>query len=357
MIENRNRQLDVLRGLAIVLVLGRHLPAEVSSIPWLGAVLPLWRQIGWAGVDLFFVLSGFLVSGLLFREYRKNGGVRVGRFFIRRGLRIYPAFYLMIAVSLVLSPLPLTEYRRVLGEIFFIQNYFDHMWLHTWTLAIEEHFYLFLGLSAALLPRLRKRDPFGALPWIWAAAAVLCLYFRQISPPLAGAEILSPTHKRVDALLFGAVLSYYYWFDREALETAVRKYRWALAAAAVFFLSFLFRFPLEGGGMILRLGLTWTYLGFGLVMLLFLFAGKYRGQDVLSKGLAFLGVRSYSIYLWHLPAAFFVAAGIVRYVPFFHSPAWASVIYLISAVAIGSASYLWIERPVLAWRDRRFPSS
>src|SRR5271168_36950 len=90
----RLRQLDVLRGVAILLVLGRHLDSVPTDAP--GAIqsaFDLWMRAGWIGVDLFFVLSGFLVSGLLFREYARYGDVRAGRFLLRRGLKIYPAFY------------------------------------------------------------------------------------------------------------------------------------------------------------------------------------------------------------------------------------------------------------------------
>ena len=88
---SRIKQLDVLRGIAIVLVLGSHMPAS-----------DLWSQIGWVGVDLFFVLSGFLVSGLLFNEYKKHGQIRLGRFLIRRGFKIYPAFYFLILVTIAI---------------------------------------------------------------------------------------------------------------------------------------------------------------------------------------------------------------------------------------------------------------
>src|SRR5215831_18752084 len=86
----RNAQLDALRAIAVLLVLGRHLP-----------FFPLWIRVGWTGVDLFFVLSGFLISGLLFREYKATGGIRIGRFLVRRGFKIYPAYYLFLTGSVI----------------------------------------------------------------------------------------------------------------------------------------------------------------------------------------------------------------------------------------------------------------
>jgi peptidoglycan/LPS O-acetylase OafA/YrhL len=82
----RLRQLDALRGVAILLALGEH--RYVSDV---------WTRVGWTGVDLFFVLSGFLISGLLFNEHTRFGAIRFGRFFMRRGLKIYPGYYVLLA--------------------------------------------------------------------------------------------------------------------------------------------------------------------------------------------------------------------------------------------------------------------
>src|SRR4051794_29454248 len=87
----RNMNLDVLRGVAILLVLGRHFD-----------YFPLWTRVGWAGVDLFFVLSGFLISGLLFEEWKRTGSINIKRFYIRRALKLYPAFYALLLVTIPL---------------------------------------------------------------------------------------------------------------------------------------------------------------------------------------------------------------------------------------------------------------
>src|SRR5215218_1223830 len=81
--------LDVLRGVAILLVLVRHMPGGAAA----SGAAAFFYQIGWTGVDLFFVLSGYLISGLLYAEADATGRVRVGRFWVRRGLRIWPAYF------------------------------------------------------------------------------------------------------------------------------------------------------------------------------------------------------------------------------------------------------------------------
>src|SRR5580698_10147645 len=98
---HRNVNLDALRAIAILMVLGRH---GGETLALLGAVTLSSRfitRIGWAGVDLFFVLSGFLVSGLLFKGYQERRRSDVSRFYIRRGLKIWPSLYTLIAVGLL----------------------------------------------------------------------------------------------------------------------------------------------------------------------------------------------------------------------------------------------------------------
>src|SRR5579862_1648506 len=98
--RQRSQGLDVLRAAAVGLVLCRHLPAADGSAGLLRTVVDGLIRGGWTGVDLFFVISGFLVSGLLFREYQASGRIDGTRFLIRRGFRIYPSFWLFIGTTL-----------------------------------------------------------------------------------------------------------------------------------------------------------------------------------------------------------------------------------------------------------------
>jgi len=95
--------LDILRAIAIGLVLGHHMGRPPADPSVLMRVIAGWQRGGWIGVDLFFVLSGFLISGLLFREYDRHGQIKLSRFLARRGLRIYPPFYAFLAITVLLQ--------------------------------------------------------------------------------------------------------------------------------------------------------------------------------------------------------------------------------------------------------------
>jgi len=124
--SNRLAQLDFLRAVAIFLVIGNHsaiCPPETSVI--LNKITAVWHRGGWTGVDLFFVLSGFLIAGLLFNEYKKRGAIDIKRFLIRRGFKIYPAFWFLILTTLAVSLLNGEAIYRsgFLSELLFVQNY------------------------------------------------------------------------------------------------------------------------------------------------------------------------------------------------------------------------------------------
>src|SRR2546429_9016629 len=121
----RNKRLDILRCIAVITVIFHH--SGESSF---------FTRVGWTGVDLFFVLSGFLISGLLFSEYKTQNSISFKRFFIRRGLKIYPAFYLFLFLTGILSRVVFHTHLLVphyLHEVFFVQNYWQGVWDHTWT--------------------------------------------------------------------------------------------------------------------------------------------------------------------------------------------------------------------------------
>jgi len=127
--QSRSLSLDFLRGIAILLVLGKHanIYPNITHIPVLTDVLIKWNSIGWMGVDLFFVLSGFLVTGLLFKEYQSRNSIDFKRFYIRRGVKIYPAFYSLLVATVIYRIFYKNslDISKLFSELFFVQNYFE----------------------------------------------------------------------------------------------------------------------------------------------------------------------------------------------------------------------------------------
>jgi peptidoglycan/LPS O-acetylase OafA/YrhL len=380
----RIRNLDVLRGAAVVLVLGRHMGIAPLDAPvWLQSIMDLWIRAGWAGVDLFFVLSGFLVSGLLFREYQRSGRVDTLRFLARRGLRIYPAFYAFLVATSVASGTIFT--RRFAAEALFVQNYVPGLWDHTWSLAVEEHFYLLLAAVVFLAVRWRSRapvtssvalDPFARLPAACAVVALVALTARVLTA-LYGSPYFShhlyPTHLRLDSLLFGVLLSYLVTTRGEAMTAWVNARRTLLVLGALLCLAPTLFWPLTALGME-TVGFTLTYLGFGALLLLALVARPASGPDSVSPGaasgplrlarairrrlaslLAWIGVYSYSIYLWHLAAKRWGVPPVLRLFHWQPDTVAAFVVYTTTALIIGAAMARLVELPSLALRARWIP--
>jgi peptidoglycan/LPS O-acetylase OafA/YrhL len=163
--SGRILQLDILRIIAVFLVLGRHadgFPVDEYG-RFVSYLTDTWARCGWIGVDLFFVLSGFLVSGILFREYIDRGEIDFKRFFIRRGFKIYPAFYTMILMTVIagIGQNVNLDRHRVWSEVFFVQNYFPALWTHTWFVSRRGT----LLLAFACFTRVSQRWSFSSVTW------------------------------------------------------------------------------------------------------------------------------------------------------------------------------------------------
>ncbi|HEU4751650.1 MAG TPA: acyltransferase [Armatimonadota bacterium] len=348
-------QLDVLRGLAVLLVLGHH--------QWTCA---LWQRVGWVGVDLFFVLSGFLVAGLLFAEQRRHGDLDLKRFFIRRGFKIYPSYYLFLVLAI---PLAWAADRPVrwdlwLGEALFVSNYRGYNWSHTWSLCVEEHFYLALGLGLLWLRRRNpgRPDPFRELPSWVAALCALALLLRIERAAYWQWTLRThymPTHIRMDSLLFGVLLAYLYHFHEERLAGWVRPRLRLIAYTSLALLlpcAFLDVFE----PLMATFGYSGLYLGFGGVLLCALywreespplFSAMLRPAAAV---LARIGYHSYSIYLWHLPFMFLTPRLVGHAEPLRDSRELA--FYLLASLSVGIFMGTLVETPFLCLRDRLFPS-
>jgi peptidoglycan/LPS O-acetylase OafA/YrhL len=318
----RNQPLDVLRGMAVFMVLLCHSPnANIL-------------KNGWVGVDLFFVLSGFLISGLLFGEIERSGTIDFKRFWIRRGFKIYPSFYVLLSVTaLAFLVLSKTVPKQLLGDAFFLQGYFPHVWEHGWSLAVEEHFYFTLPIVLLLLIRCQM---IRFVPLLSVAASALCFWLRLVTwnHGHEWQSIFIPTHLRFDALLAGVALGYYAKFDSVSFREAGKK--WVIFAGLA----------LVGVGVMLPLVLALTFVYIGFTFIVAWAVNQQPSKNPALKATAWVGTYSYSIYVWH------VATSVI-----FQRFQFSSMIaYLACAVGSGTVMAKIIELPALRLRDRWFPS-
>ncbi|HVQ91779.1 MAG TPA: acyltransferase family protein [Mycobacteriales bacterium] len=350
--------LDGVRGLAVLAVLLYH--ARIS-----------WARGGFLGVDVFFVLSGFLITRLLLAEWRRWGSIDLRRFWLRRARRLLPALFLvLLAVALYASVLAsagqlatirgdalatlgyVANWRFVFAEQSYFAQYDEPSPLrHMWSLGIEEQFYLLFPLLLIGLLALRARRPalatiFG-LGALGSAALAAALYHPGADP----SRVYYGTDTRLQALLIGA-----------AAGALFRDRR----AAAGAYLSIGGRdVPLPGrrsfgllglAGLLVLLGTArdtagWLYRGGFLLVALVAVAvvvaaattGSATARVLSVEPLRRLGLISYGLYLWHWPVyvvltpsrAGFDGAGLV-------------LLRLAVSVALATASYQLVERPVRA---------
>jgi peptidoglycan/LPS O-acetylase OafA/YrhL len=338
----RLKQIDVLRAVAILLVMGAHLTWN-----------PLWVRVGWTGVDLFFVLSGYLISGLLFREYRETGQIRLFRFLMRRGLKIYPAYYLLVLATFIHNWSGLT-WGKMWPDLFFAQSYVMGSWAHFWSLAVEEQFYFLLPILLLALAKMGQgdADPFRRLPLLWATLAVTCLSLRAVSMlvprPLPYQQIITPAHLRMDSLGFGVLLSYLASFRPWIIDRVFAGGGPAVLGASIALLTPAIWLP-EMHPLMYTAGLSCLYLGFGGLLLFSLrlvtAAGKVAGA------LSAIGKYSYTIYLIHMPLAIWSVNA--PYAKWGRNTTY--LVYLFLSIAGGALLSRLVEIPVLRFRDRIFP--
>jgi peptidoglycan/LPS O-acetylase OafA/YrhL len=293
------------------------------------------------GVDLFFVLSGFLISRLLFSEYERSGTIDLKRFWIRRGLKIYPGFYtLMLPTATVLWFSFHRMPREILSEIFFLQNYRPHLWVHSWSLAVEEHFYFCLPLLLFLLAQTRKRrqNCFRIIPLLSVGISALCLYLRILAFRHGDdwGQVAFPTHLRIDALFAGVTLGYYAHFDPESFAEGGRR---VILIVGLFFGLALLVMPNLAD-------LTIAYVSSAFIVAWAV--NQPASSTPIATALAWVGRYSYSIYLWHAAAILFVIRLAVHWLRF--------PLYVAVAIMLGVIMAKMVELPSLKLRDRLFPS-
>lgn len=335
-------ELDFVRGIAILLVIDMHTPHSplLPIFLWLG-----YRDhLGVIGVDIFFVLSGFLVGGLLMKEWKVRRGIDSKRFLIRRGFKIWPLYYLFVFTVWFAGRRTLAQ---IWGNLLNIQNYAPGIQL-TWSLAIEEHVYLLLTLCLAIAAR-RKASTRNLFYFILAVclAEIPIRYLMMAT----GHEVFLPTHARVDSIGWGVLLAMIFHFapDRFARMRDRTWIWWSCILVGML----VTRISLPRWWMVPPLHDAATLIAIGTLMVCYrpLAEGKKHGW--LYRFVAWVGLYSYGIYLWHMPTIAPVGAWGKRH-PAIPGAALCLLMRGIEIAAGYSATRL-IELPMLRLRDRFFP--
>jgi peptidoglycan/LPS O-acetylase OafA/YrhL len=360
--RERNPQLDVLRCAAIMSVLVAHTVNFRDPKWWWDRLL---IRPSWTGVDLFFVISGFLISGLLFSEFQRRGRINFGRFAIRRALKLYPTLYVLVFgvmfVRLVKNGFHQYSWiiKPALHDVFFLQSYLPGTYGHFWSLAIEEHFYILLPLLLFFMLRkspVGNTDPFAKLPLIFLLVAIFSLGVRVVHAVLVQPynyfTHLFPTHLRLDSLFFGVLLSYWYRFHSDRFGSLINRIRGLLFPISTLLIMPAFIFE-QANSITYTIGLTSFYLGYGGFMIALLqIPLTMKGiSGLLVKALCYIGKHSYPIYVFHL-----LVSGQLQKYQLLNG--WLGLLlYFFSSIAFGILISKLIEFPVLHLRDRIFPRS
>jgi peptidoglycan/LPS O-acetylase OafA/YrhL len=332
--------LDGLRAISILLVMLSHSGLQ-NAVP------------GVFGVTIFFFISGFLITSLLIAEQKAANTVSIKRFYLRRILRLYPPLLIyIIVISVIWAARGFsTNFIGLLGALFYFANYLYAIWpehvvvygAHLWSLSVEEHFYLFFPLLFVLGIGRNKT----ALCWLIAMATVI----RVIETHFGATETYTSvaTECRYDTILTGCLTAIAvnsadnYRLMRLAVHPIV-----VIVALCVLLSTFIVRDPM------FRQTFRFTIQNIALVPLVLsaVFTPRYlRMKAILNwKPVKWIGVLSYSLYLWHFALFEFSKAwldkapGVVQY-----SVGW------LLAFCVALAIYFLVERPM--FRLRRLAGS
>ncbi len=338
--------LDGLRGVAVLLVLLTHL-SLAETLPALEQFKNAIRA-GYTGVDIFFVLSGFLVTRILISDWR--AGRMLGRFLWRRALRIFPAYYLLLAILFVVARGP-----YLWPCVLYVSNVTDaidehvaHPMRHAWSLAVEEQFYLFWPALFYLL-RSERRGRLAAsvgLPLV-ALGTLLLLAFLSTREHDLGAWTYRLPTTRLLSLSFGCTIAFTEGWLRASTPrlAAIAAGAFLLGLACAGFDRVVYHLPAGGIGTV-----AFSLLSASTVLAAL---ALQRAPDFLRGLLAnpplrYTGRISYGLYLYHFPLYALLGVHDAS-----DHPTLGRVLFAVAAAyAVATTSYFAFEQPILARRDR-----
>jgi peptidoglycan/LPS O-acetylase OafA/YrhL len=338
--------LDVLRSLAILLVFTAHYGDAFRAVPRVQA-LPMFNW-GWTGVDLFFVLSGFLIGGQLWKEVSRTNRIQIGRFLLRRGLRIWPLYYAFVGL-VAFEGLFGRSLSGLWSDVCFLSNNFHNQIGGGWSLSTEEQFYVVAPISIALFSRIIKPRRLWILPVVGMFIVVIsrAIAIKYIGPRLATLpfDLYKAMYAHSDGLAVGAILAWCSVYRPEVIRS--RWLRVSVCGAMVVAAIGLHLLDHE------VLGFTALALIFGAATLLGL--GLERTPKLLDwHGFYIVSRLSYGMYLNHFGLLERASALLLGWrVKGGEGGFWILyLVNLIASMAIAFATFQLIEWPFLQIRAR-----
>ena len=337
--------LDGMRAVAVLAVMSWHY------------VLPGVKG-GFLGVDIFFVLSGFLITRLLVEEWQLTGGIHLGRFYLRRMLRLFPALFLLLLVSLPFVPRIWTVYSLLYATNWGILagKLNSCAIMQLWSLSVEEQFYLlwpplFLGMLALRMPRPLIGVVVALLAG--ASAAYKIVAWHSID---SWSRFYFGSDARADELLIGCGLALFLSWSTIPQRAWFRRTIQAATLPAILWLGYL----IVASAVYWRLlyhqaGLTLAAVATAIVITQCLIAPVPGVRTFLAwRPMVVIGRMSYGLYLWHAPVGWLTDPRHYEWVPILSRPVQ-FVVRVVLTFAIAGASYRFLEQPLLRLKHRFSP--
>jgi peptidoglycan/LPS O-acetylase OafA/YrhL len=352
--------LDGLRGAAVLFVLARHFeilaPQGLTGITFIDHFF----RGGYLGVDIFFVLSGFLITSLLLNEHTAHSKIYLLRFYGRRFLRLLPALSLLLVLYSIVTVLEGQEFSSISSGIWasffyylnwqyvlnFPRSYGDLGYL--WSLSIEEQFYIVWPAVVILLLRISKR----ALVHISFIAVLIAfvmwhrhvLWTTTTEVPYERLIIFIRTDARIDSLLVGCITAFVYRYRLISIKLSQ-----LLAIFGVIILFLYLEFSQPYTGYMFSGGFTVVAVSVGCLILGLTTSNFYLTRLLSGRFIVLIGKTSYGIYLWHYPIFTFVNRHMTNV-----DEIYKVVTALLFTALFTTASWMLIETPALRLKNRKF---
>ena len=340
---SRDRNIDLIRASAISLVLIHHI---AQYLPLLSETAHRFASLGGHGVDLFFVLSGWLIGRLYWLEAQSYGSVNILRFWARRWFRTVPPYLFVLPIAFAAVHLSRGEPFQW-SYLIFLQNYQEKIpfFLVSWSLCVEEHFYLFLPIVLLLIARLRVPMLIG-LPVLVLLGSIARFADPAALPGEAFGYSETASHLRLQGLILGVWFAHLSVFHAPAWFAVQKWFARLLLPLSVGFLTVPYWSPWP----VYYLGPTYVSLLCGSVLAALTAAPPLR--IAAWRSTHYLALMSYSVYLTHsivinVCIQLTDRAHIARELA---APIWLALILL-----VGFATYAIVERSALLYRDRIVP--